>query len=133
MFASTQMGGANLGFPDVCMTPAPPSPSPIPIPYPNSSMGPTTVNPVYNVLMSYTPAHNLMSTPAISMGDNPGIATGVASGTVMGPTRPVTGAFTVLVRGAPLARVSTINIQNSTNCPGGRILPSQFQVLVTSV
>ncbi|NUP06021.1 MAG: DUF4150 domain-containing protein [Polyangiaceae bacterium] len=129
MFASTQMGGANLGFPDVCMTPMPPSPSPIPIPYPNASIGPTTVNPVFNVLMTFAPAHNLMSTPAISMGDNPGIATGVASGTVMGPTRPVTGAFTCLVRGAPLARLTTINIQNSTNAPGCRIFPSQPRVM----
>ncbi|MBO2007308.1 DUF4150 domain-containing protein [Serratia marcescens] len=32
---------------------------------------------------------------ALTNGDNPGVATGVASGTVMGPSRHLTGAFTV--------------------------------------
>lgn len=130
MFASTQMGGANMGGPDVCMTPAPPAPNPVPMPYPNSSTGATTSPAVYNVLMSFAPSHNLTNPVPMSMGDNPGVATGVASGTVMGPTRPATGAFTVLVRGAPLTRVSTVNVQNNTNCPGGRVAPSQPRVIV---
>jgi hypothetical protein len=130
MFASTQMGGMNLGFPDVCLTPAPPAPAPVPIPYPNSSVGVMTAPAVYNVLMGYTPSHNMTDPVPASMGDNPGVATGVASGTVMMNTRPVTAAFTVLVNGAPLTRLTTVNIQNSTNCPGGRIAPSQVQVIV---
>jgi hypothetical protein len=130
MFASTQMGGMNLGFPDVCMTPAPPAPAPVPLPYPNSSLGPATVPSVYRVIFACTPAHNLTCPVAMSMGDNPGVATGVASGTVMGPTRPVTGAFTVLIQGAPATRMTTINIQNNTNCPGARIVPSQPKVIL---
>lgn len=130
MFASTQMGGMNLGFPDVCLTPAPPAPAPVPLPYPNTSQGMMTAPPVFTVLMAGTPCHNLTSTVPASMGDNPGLATGVASGTVMLTTRPVTGAFTILVQGAPATRMTTINIQNNTNCPGARIVPSQPKVLL---
>ena len=130
MFANTQMGGMNLGFPDVCMTPAPPAPTPIPIPYPNMSLGPLGVPFVPTVLYGGTPAHNLATIVPISMGDNPGIATGVASGTVMGPTRSITGAFTVLVGGLPGSRLTSVNIQNSTNAPGMRIVPSQVRVIL---
>ena len=42
----------------------------------------------------------------------------------------VTGAFTVLLHAAPATRMTTINIQNSTNCPGIRLVPSQPKVLV---
>jgi hypothetical protein len=126
MFASTQMGGMNLGIPDVCLTP----PVPVPIPYPNISMGPVTAPFCANVLMAGAPSHNLLQSVVLSLGDCPGVAMGVASGTVMGPTRPVTGAFTVLVDGAPCTRMTTVNIQNSTNCPGMRIVPSQPIVLV---
>ncbi len=128
MFANTQMGGMNLGFPDVCLTPA--GPSVVPIPYPNVAMGPMGVPAAYNVLMGMAPAHNLSTVIPISNGDNAGIATGVASGTVMGPTRHLTGAFTVLVKGMPLTRLTSVSIQNSTNCPGMRIVPSQVKVLV---
>lgn len=130
MFASTQMGGVNLGFPDVCLTPAPPAPAPVPLPYPNSSLGMATVPAVYNVLLSCAPAHNLTNPVPVSMGDNPGLATGVASGTVMFKTQPLTGAFTVLIKGAPATRLTTINIQNNTNCPGARIAPSQVKVIL---
>jgi hypothetical protein len=130
MFANTQMGGLNLAFPDVCLTPAPPAPAPIPIPYPNLSLGPLGVPFVPMVLYGGAPAHNLATMVPISMGDNPGIATGVASGTVMGPTRSLTAAFSVLVGGLPATRLTSVNIQNSTNAPGMRIVPSQVRVLL---
>ena len=63
-------------------------------------------------------------------GDNPGIAMGVASATVMGPSRHVTGAFTVLLHGMPASRMTSVSIQNSTNCPGVRLVPSQALVLL---
>jgi hypothetical protein len=130
MFANTQMGGLNLGFPDICLTPAPPAPTPIPIPYPNLSFGPLGVPFVPIVLYGGTPSHNLATMIPISVGDNPGIATGVASGTVMGPTRSLTAAFSVLVGGLPATRLTSINIHNSTNAPGMRIVPSQVRVLL---
>jgi Domain of unknown function (DUF4150) len=130
MFANTQMGGVTAGFPDVCLTPAPPSPAPIPIPYPNVAMGQMGVPAVYHVLFNCAPAHNLSTRIPLSNGDNPGVAMGVASGSVMGPSRHLTAAFTVIVGGAPATRLTSASLQNSTNCPGARISPSQTKVLL---
>ncbi|AKT42453.1 DUF4150 domain-containing protein [Chondromyces crocatus] len=126
MFANTQMMGVDMGFPDVCLTP----PVAVPIPYPNIALGPMTVPAVYNVLMFCAPAHNLFSTVVMTNGDNSGVMLGVASGMVMGPSRRLTGAFTVICGGAPLQRLTSFGIQNSTNCPGVRIVPSQLNTLV---
>jgi len=127
MFANTQMMGMDLGFPDVCLTPMP---TPVPVPYPNIAMGPMAIPAAYNVLFMAAPAHNLASTVVMTNGDNAGVATGVASATVMGPARHVTAAFTCLVGGLPCTRLTSVAIQNSTNCPGIRIVPSQVKVIV---
>ena len=129
MFATTQMMGMNLGFPDVCLTPIAP-PTPVPIPYPNIAMAPVGVPAVYNVLYMFAPAHNLATTIPMTMGDNPGIMMGVASGMVMGPSRCLTAAFTVLVGGIPATRLTSITLQNLTNCIGMTIVPSQVKVLL---
>lgn len=128
MFANSQMGGMNLGFPDVCITPV--GPVPVPVPYPNIATGMMGVPAAYNVLMGGTPTHNMMTIIPLTNGDNAGVAMGVASGTVMGPSRALTGAFTVLVGGAPVTRMTSMNLQNSTNCPGVTLIPSQLRVLV---
>jgi hypothetical protein len=127
MFANTQMMGIDLGFPDVCLTPMP---APTPIPYPNVALGPMGVPAAYNVLFTCTPAHNLATTVVMTNGDNAGVAMGVASGTVMGPSRHLTGAFTVLVGGLPATRLTSVALQNSTNCPGMRLVPSQPKVVL---
>lgn len=127
MFANTQMSGLDLGFPDVCLTPMP---APTPVPYPNLAAGPTAVGAVYNVLFACAPAHTLATRVPMTQGDNAGINTGVASGTVMGSSRHVTGAFTCLIGGMPASRLSSVSLQNSTNCPGVRVVPSQVKVLI---
>jgi hypothetical protein len=129
MLAKTSAGGMSVAFPDVCLTPAPPAP-PIPVPYPNIGLDPTNVGFVPNVLMTCAPAHNMSTKPPMTNGDNAGVATGVASGTVMGPARTVTAAFTVLVGGMPLARLTSATIQNNTNAPGAKVVPSVTNVLV---
>ncbi len=129
MFANTQMMGMDLAFPDVCLTP---TPVPVPIPYPNFQFGPVTVPAAYECLMMCAPAHNMFSVGVMSLGDCPGVALGVASGMVMGPRRHITAAFTCLVGGAPVTRLTSMTMQNSTNMVGMRIVPSQFQVLVVS-
>jgi hypothetical protein len=126
MFANTQLGGLDLGFPDVCLTP----PVPEPIPYPNLAFGPMGVPAAYNVLFECAPAHNLATTIPLTQGDDPGIELGVASGMVMGPSRRLTGSFTCLVDGIPTQRLTSFGIQNSTNCPGVRLVPSQLKVLI---
>lgn len=128
MFANTQMMGMDTGFPDVCLTPTPAGP--VPIPYPNIAMGPMGVPAAYNVLFMCTPAHNMATTVVMTNGDNAGVAMGVASATVMGPSRHLTAAFTVLVGGMPATRLTSVALQNSTNCPGVRVVPSQVKVLL---
>lgn len=130
MLAKTSAGGLCIAFPDVCMTPAPPSPSPVPVPYPNVGADPTNTGFVANVLMTCAPAHNLGTAPPMTNGDNAGLATGIASGTVMAPARTMTGAFTVLVGGMPLARLTSVTVQNSSNAPGAKVVPSVTNVLV---
>lgn len=128
MFANTQMMGTDMGFPDVCLTPSPAGP--VPIPYPNIAMGPTAVPSCFNVLFCCAPAHNMSTQIPMTNGDNAGVATGVASGMVMGPSKHLTAAFTVLVGGMPGTRMTSASLQNSTNCPGVRLVPSQPTVIV---
>lgn len=128
MFANTQLGGQAMGFPDVCLVPTPAGP--IPTPFPNLATQSMGVPAAYNILYSGGPAHNLNTVVPISNGDNAGVNMGVASGTVMGPARPLTGAFTMFTGGAPTTRMTSMNLQNSTNCPGVSLVPSQVKVLV---
>ncbi len=128
MFGNSQMMGMDIGFPDVCNTPTPAGP--VPIPYPNIAMGPMGVPAAYKVLFMATPAHNLSTTVVMTNGDNAGVAMGLASGSVMGPSRHLTGAFTCLVGGMPASRLTSMSLQNSTNCPGVRVVPSQVKVLI---
>ncbi|HEY4116936.1 MAG TPA: DUF4150 domain-containing protein [Byssovorax sp.] len=127
MFANTQMMGTDMGFPDVCLTP---TPAPVPVPYPNVAMGPMAVPAAYNILFMCAPAHNMGTTVPMTNGDNAGVNMGVASGIVMGPSRHLTAAFTVLVDGVPATRLTSSSLQNSTNCPGVRVVPSQVKVLL---
>lgn len=127
MFANCQMMGTDMGFPDVCITPATP---PIPVPYPNIAMGPMAIPNCPNILIMGMPAHNLATTIPMTNGDNAGVMMGVASGTVMGPSRHLTGAFTVLFNGMPASRMTSMSLQNSTNCPGVRLVPSQALLLL---
>jgi hypothetical protein len=122
------MMGMDVGFPDVCLTPTPAGP--IPIPYPDIAMGPMGVPAAYNVLFTCAPAHNMLTQVPLTNGDNPGLATGVVAHTVMGPSRHLTGAFTVLVGGAPATRLTSMSLQNTVNCPGMRVVPSQPKVLL---
>ena len=128
MFANTQLAGIDTGFPDVCLTPTPAGP--VPIPYPNIAAAQMGVPAVYKVLFMSAPVHNMNTVIPMTNGDNAGLALGVASGTVMGPSRHLTGAFSVLIGGAPVTRLASASLQNSTNCPGVRVAPSQTKVLV---
>ncbi len=126
MFANAQMGGMDLGFPDVILTPTPAGP--IPIPTPNMANGPVKLPAVYNILTGGTPAHNLMTMSPLTAGSP--VGAGAASGTVLGPSRHLTGSFTYLVGGAPATRMTSVSLQNSTNCPGFAIVPAQLTVLI---
>jgi hypothetical protein len=128
MFANTQMMGMDMAFPDVCLTPA--GPAMVPIPYPNIAMSPTAIPSQTIVMIMAMPAHNLATVTPLTNGDNAGVGMGVASGLVMGPSRHLTGSFSVLFGGVPATRLTSMSLQNSTNAPGARLVPSQTTVLL---
>ncbi len=135
MFANCSMMGNDIGAPDVCLTPAPPSPSPVPVPYPNTSMKPMAIPPTASMkhLIMMMPSHNIGTTIPMTNGDNAGVATGVASGTVMGPARNTKCSVKVFTGGMPATRMLDTALQNSTNVPGGMTLaPSQTKVMIMS-
>lgn len=131
MFANTQMGGMSNGFPDVCLTPAPPSPSPIPIPYPNIAVGATAVPAQFKTLVMAMPMHNLATQIPLSNGDNAGVAGGVMSMRFMGPMRWMVGVTNVFVGGPPATKMLNPTGHNGTvlNVPGTSLVPSQVKVM----
>jgi len=128
MFANTQMGGMDMAFPDVCLTPA--GPAMVPIPYPNMGMGPMAVGFNPKLFFGGTPSHNLGTVVPMTNGDNAGVAMGVASGMVMGPDRHLLGSFKVFSGVMPATRLTSMSLQNSTNAPGARIVPSQVKTIL---
>ncbi|MBI3897460.1 MAG: DUF4150 domain-containing protein [Gammaproteobacteria bacterium] len=126
MFGNCQRGGSDVAFPDVCLTP----PTPVPVTYPNIASGPMGVPGVYHVMWGLAPAHNMRTVIPLSNGDNAGVALGVASGMVMGPSRHLTAAYTLLVGGMPATRMTSMSLQNSTNASGVRLFPSQLKVAI---
>lgn len=130
MFANTSMMGMNISVPDVCLTPTPAGP--VPIPYPNMSMNPTGLPMVPFVFYGCGPAHNMLTMPPMSVGDNAGVNMGVASGMVMGPTRTMLGSFTTLIAGMPATKMTSVTGQNgaSLNIVGATLVPSQPRVMI---
>lgn len=127
MFGNAQLGGVNVCFPDICLTP----PVAIPIPYPNISFGPTGFPPAFKIFWMCTPSHNIMTMPMFSIGDTPGVmGMGIVTHLLMSPTRHIIGAFTMLLMGLPATRMTTFNLQNTMNGPGMTLVPAQFRVLI---
>jgi len=130
MYGLTWGDGMNMGFPDVCLTPAV---VPVPIPYPNISETATCSEPLSIVLMECLPSMNQMSQCEVSEGDEAGVQLGVVSGMVSGPTIYLVGSVGVLIDGMPAQRLTSVTGQNAMevlpNCPGATIVPSQEVVL----
>ncbi|MDQ8033587.1 type VI secretion protein [Bordetella genomosp. 1] len=127
MFANCQLMGMDLAFPDVCKTPPA---ALMPLPYPNMALGPMAVPNAWNILFMAAPAHNMATITPITLGDIPGAAGGIISQTFMSQSRHITGAFTCIVRGTPVTRITSLALQNRCNALGMRIVPSQFKLLV---
>jgi hypothetical protein len=134
MFANTQMGGMSLGFPDVCLTPipSPAGPIPTPLPYPNIAMGMMGIPAVYVVLFGGAPAENLLTMSPMSSGNEAGVMGGVVSAVFLGPDRYLMGSLKVAVGGMFATRMTSLTLQNSTNCPGISLVPAQVKVILFS-
>jgi hypothetical protein len=132
MFANCQMGGTNMGMPDVCKTPV--GPAIVPLPYPNISMGATAMpsSAAMKVLIAGGFAHTVGTQIPMSNGDQPGVAGGLISGGIMGPTKFLMGSMATFFGGKPAARLKSMTGQNgsSMNVPGVTIAPAQTKVLI---
>ncbi|MCC2596530.1 DUF4150 domain-containing protein [Pusillimonas sp. MFBS29] len=126
MFANCQLMGLDLAFPDICKTP----PALLPIPYPNLALGPMGIPNAWNILLMGMPAHNLLTTIPMTNGDNPGLALGLISPSVMGPSRHITCVPNVLFKCIPATRLTSLAVQNRCNALGMRVVPSQIKVLL---
>ena len=126
MFANCQRGGMDIAFPDICKTP----PALLPIPYPDFATGLMGIPNAWNILLQGGPAHNLLTTIPLSNGDNPGVALGLISQTVMSRSRSITCVPNVLWKGIPATRLTSLSMQNTVNTVGMRVVPSQFKVLL---
>ena len=124
--ASNRGVGMNIGFPDICLTPA--APVPIPIPYPNMAMNAMAVPFALKVMMSMMNSLNRGSKIPMTMGDEPGCAN---------PLFKQMGMFTmgnpkVLVEGLPAVSLTMPTTGNMCNDPSGlAAVPSVTNVLLT--
>lgn len=125
MPAANQGVGMNTGFPDVCTTPA--APSPIPVPYPNIGMNAMAVPFIPNIMVSMAPAQNMGAKPALTNGDNAGVAHPLfmqPGGTTMGNPR-------IMMGGMPAAHLAVPTYGNNFNNPvGSKLVPSVTNVLL---
>ncbi|BFM48671.1 DUF4150 domain-containing protein [Marinomonas sp. THO17] len=132
MFANTQMPAMNLGFPDVCKTII--ALAVVPIPYPNIAMTATAIPNVPNIFTMAMPNHNLMTMIPMSNGNQAGIAMGVVSSLIIGPSRHVFGSVKVFTSIMPATKMLSPTGQNGMvpNAPGITLTPSQPKVMILS-
>lgn len=130
MFARSQgpMPGIDLGFPDVCLTPAL---VPVPIPYPNIAMTTMAIPNISNQFIMAMPVHNLMTMVSMTNGDQAGVNGGVASGMIMGPSRHLMGSTNIIKGTAPATKMLSMTGQNgmAPNTVGTALSPSQTKVM----
>jgi len=114
--ATHQWMGGSLGGPDVCRTP-------VPIPFLNVAIRPMSVPVCWNILLMGGPMHNMATLTPITLGDQPGVLGGMISQVFMQVMRHITGMFTLLLKGTPATRVTSLATHNRMNCPGFECIP----------
>lgn len=128
MFGASSEGGVAMAVPDVVKAP----PLGVPLVAVNIALESMGVPFCVKVMWDGTPAHNLGTHVPLTMGDEPGVMGGVASGMIKGPTTALTASNTVLVCGLPATRVASTYLQNGVNAVGVMLAPSQLKVLIQS-
>lgn len=129
MYAVTREGGLCLGFPDVCLTPAPPGPA-VPVPYVNLAQ-PSLGSPAsMKVYIRGVPALSSASRIAPSSGDEPGTAGGVRSGRNLGKMQFTGASSLVYFEGHPAVRLGDPTRHNDGNAEGAVVQPCQTLVLI---
>lgn len=131
-YASTNGGGTNLGFPDVCETILP-IVGKVPIPYPNTVQGSQAKGSTCSqkVKIDGKKTQTKKTEWSRSSGDEPGIKKGIVSGKHMGKVKRSQAYDKVKVEGASIVTVMKTTGHNgkSANMPAGQQLsPSQTKV-----
>ena len=137
MPASTNGGGSDATFPDVCKTPAPPAPSPIPIPYPNMAQCTQAKGGTCSKKVKIKNKKTIVKGTEISMssGDEAGNAGGgVKSNKFKGPCAYKLGSSKVKAEGKKVCYAGSMVAHNgaaNANMPAGaQVAPSQTKVKV---
>lgn len=134
VFATTQMGGLNFAFPDVCLTPipTPAGPVPVPMPYPNTAVPMTAIPSQFKVLTMAMPNHNMMTVTPLTNGDNAGVMMNPMSGMVMGPQRQLLGSVKTFMGGMPANKMLGLSGQNGMmhGAYGATLAPSQVKLMI---
>jgi carboxyl-terminal processing protease len=124
--ASNKGVGMNIGFPDVCLTPA--GPAAVPIPYPNMAMNAMAVPFCPTILLSCMPALNMGSVIPMTLGMQPG---------VLNPLYMMAGMYTMGNPKIVLQALPAINLTCPTtgngmnNAVGAVLVPSVTNVFFT--
>jgi carboxyl-terminal processing protease len=124
--ASNRGAGSNLGFPDVCLTPA--GPAVVPIPYPNIAMNAQAA--------PFSPVVKVSMMNALNMGSKIPMTSGDEAGTAH-PTIKGMGAYTmgnpiVFIDKLPAINLTCPTTGNNMNNPIGAVLvPSAVNVFYT--
>jgi carboxyl-terminal processing protease len=124
--ASNKGVGMNMGFPDVCLTPA--VPAPVPIPYPNMAMNAMAAPFCPTIFFTCMPALNMGSIIPMTLGMQPGVAN---------PLYMQMGMYTmgnpvVLAMALPAITLTCPTTGNAMNNPVGAVLvPSVTNVFLS--
>ena len=131
MFALTLQGGTCMSTPpDVCKTPTPAGPTPIP--YVNifqcNMVTPNTA--CSKVFIAGALALNVKSQAAISSGDEPGTAGGVASSKFIGKGEFIKGSAKVTLEGKAAVSQGATTKHNEGNTTGMCSMAAQSKVQI---
>ena len=126
MMPMTMGLGMSMAMPDVCKTP----PFAIPGPFPNIANNALVLPSYFTIMINGMPELNITGMYALTSGDEAGALGGVASQTIVGTGRPVMGSTCYFVGGSPSWRLTAPTIQNTINCPGTSLAPSQTVKIV---
>jgi carboxyl-terminal processing protease len=124
--ASNKGVGMNMGFPDVCLTPA--GPAAVPVPYPNMAMNAMAAPFCPTILLSCMPALNMGSIIPMTLGMQPG---------VLNPLYMMAGMYTMGNPKIVLQALPAINLTCPTtgngmnNAVGAVLVPSVTNVFFT--
>jgi uncharacterized Zn-binding protein involved in type VI secretion len=114
--------GIATGFPDVCLTPAPPAP-PVPVPYPNIAQSSDTASGSSDTKIDGNPIMLQGSNFSTSTGDEAGSVGGVASMTTKGKAEFILYSFDVKVEGKSVPRLGDLMVQNKLSAPNTPPMP----------